>query len=725
MSGRLRHALFALVAVVGVPLASLGLVEGALRLAGWGYDPRFFVPRRVDGGAFLAENPRFGWRFFPKAIARGPQRFLVAREKPEGVRRVFVLGESAAMGDPSPAYGIPRMLQAMLESARPDQRFEVVNAAMTAISSHVIRVIGAECLRHDADALVIYAGNNEVVGPFGVGSVFGIPGADRALVRAMVAVREWRLGQLADALAARLRPPPPAWTGMEAFLGTRLAFEDPRLPAVAAAYRSNLEDVCERAQRRGVPVILATVAVNLRDGGPFGAEDPAPDVAEAWRTRVAEGDRAWAAGDTNAARVAWGAAADLDGRPADLDYRIGHALLDEDPARARERFAAARDRDVLRFRSDSRLEGELDALAAARAGRGVTRVDVRAAIEAASPHGIPGHETLDDHVHFNFEGNWIAARAIAAELLAVLPGGSAADSARLPTREAVARRLGYGPPARYQTVTTMLGRRALPPFPAQWDAAAQTARFTAEADSLRPATHQPHAIRRALAEITEVTAAHPEDWTLRLQRAELLARTGNLPAALAERELACRRLPWDADVRYGYAETLRQAGREEDAARELEAAIDLFPGHFLAHDALGELLAERGDLPAAERHFREAVLRYPEFATAFRSLGDVLLRQGRPADALVPLRRAVELQPALAGAHKRLGDALFELDRPGEAEAAWQQAVAIHPGFAAAHARLADLYRARGDATRAGHHEAQAQATEREAPVPGEPPTAR
>lgn len=721
MSRRLRRAVFAAVAVVGVPLASLAVVEGALRLAGFGYDPRFFVPRRVDGGAFLSENPRFGWRFFPKDIARGPQRFLIARDKPDGVRRVFVLGESAAMGDPSPAFGIPRMLQAMLEAARPDGRFEVVNAAMTAINSHVIRVIGRECLAHEADAVVVYAGNNEVVGPFGVGSVFGIPGADRAMVRMMVAIREWRIGQLADALAARLRPPPPAWTGMEAFLGTRLAFEDPRLAAVTAAWRANLEDVCDRAIARGVPVVVATMAVNLKDGAPFGAEDPAADVAGAWRARVEEGDRAWAAGDTTAARAAWDAARGLDARPADLAYRIGQAELGVAPEAAARRLAEARDRDLLRFRSDSRLAAALDSVADARAGRGVHRVDVRARVAAASAGGVPGRELFDDHVHFRFEGNFVAARAIAAELLAVLPGGGgAADTARLPGADAVARRLGYDAIARYRTVNTMRGRRALPPFPAQWDGAVQEAHLAAEADSLRPLTQQPHRVRRRLADLTDVLAQHPEDWTLRLERAELLARTGNVPASLEERETARRTFPWDADIRYGYGDALREAGRTDEAIRELEEALGLFPGHFLAHDALGRIRLERGELDAAERHFREATLRYPEFATAFRSLGDTLLRRGRPAEAEAPLRRAIELEPALAGAHKRLGDALFDLGRAGEAEAAWQQAVTIHPAFAAAHARLAELYRSRDDITRAEHHEALAQQSGEETPTFGE-----
>ena len=87
--------------------------------------------------------------------------------------RIFVFGESAAEGDPQPVFGLPRMLQAMLSLRYPGVRFEVVNAAMTAINSYAVLPIARDCANADGDIWVIYMGNNEVVGPFGPGTVFG------------------------------------------------------------------------------------------------------------------------------------------------------------------------------------------------------------------------------------------------------------------------------------------------------------------------------------------------------------------------------------------------------------------------------------------------------------------------------------------------------------------------------------------------------------------------
>ena len=77
------------------------------------------------------------------------------------------------MGDPEPAFGFGRILQVLLQAKYPARHFEVVNVAITAINSHVIRQIARDCAPRQGDLWIIYMGNNEVVGPFGAGTVFG------------------------------------------------------------------------------------------------------------------------------------------------------------------------------------------------------------------------------------------------------------------------------------------------------------------------------------------------------------------------------------------------------------------------------------------------------------------------------------------------------------------------------------------------------------------------
>src|ERR1700722_7488348 len=166
-----------------IPSIALLLIELTLRLAGIGYPSGFFLRSTNHGQKTFVQNNQFGWRFFGKRRSRTPCSISIPAGKPANTTRVFVFGESAAFGDPQPAFGLPRMLEAMLSLRYPDRKFEVVNVAMTAINSHVILPIARDCARADGDIWVIYMGNNEFVGAFGASTVFGTQGRRLPLAR--------------------------------------------------------------------------------------------------------------------------------------------------------------------------------------------------------------------------------------------------------------------------------------------------------------------------------------------------------------------------------------------------------------------------------------------------------------------------------------------------------------------------------------------------------------
>src|SRR5262249_53126953 len=123
---------------VMLPLIVVALGEGILRWAGYGYPTGFFRKVQLDGQPFFIDNERFTFRFFPPELARWPGSVRMAAEKPRGMRRIFVFGESAAMGDPQPAYSASRYLEVLLQERFPGEKFEIINLGITAINSHVI-----------------------------------------------------------------------------------------------------------------------------------------------------------------------------------------------------------------------------------------------------------------------------------------------------------------------------------------------------------------------------------------------------------------------------------------------------------------------------------------------------------------------------------------------------------------------------------------------------------
>ena len=324
-----RGWLLRIALAVASPILFFSAIEAGLRLAGCGYRTSFFLGPDASGVCWT--NEQFGWRFFPRSLARTPEPCRLPAKEP-GTVRIFVLGSSAAMGMPNPGFNFGRILEVMLRAQYPNTRFEVVNAAMTAINSYVVREIAGDCAGHGADIFVVYMGNNEVVGPYGPGTVFQQWSRRLAMVRFAIGVKSTRVGQwLDDALARYGRDDNTAdtWHGMEMFLGNEVAEDDPRLSRVYDNFRSNLTDICTRAQQAGAAVILSTVAVNLNDCPPLAslhrADLSAEDLALG-AALSARGLRRRRAAICRGRIELLNAAAQIDDRYAELPFRLGRCL---------------------------------------------------------------------------------------------------------------------------------------------------------------------------------------------------------------------------------------------------------------------------------------------------------------------------------------------------------------------------------------------------------------
>lgn len=240
-----RLWLFRLLAVFVVPALLLGGLELALRLAGYGYPTSFFVRNPVPGQATLVENRQFSLRYFAPELMRIPNPVAFHPVKPPDTLRVFIFGESAAEGDPAAAFGFARVLQVLLREQYPERRIEVINTAVTAINSHVIRPIAREAAAHDGDVWVVYMGNNEVVGPFGSGTVFGAQAPPLPVIRATVALKATRTGQFLDNLLqwSGRRAGTREWEGMEMFLQQQIRQSDPRMARVYGNFQQDRKSV--------------------------------------------------------------------------------------------------------------------------------------------------------------------------------------------------------------------------------------------------------------------------------------------------------------------------------------------------------------------------------------------------------------------------------------------------------------------------------------------------
>lgn len=608
-----RRRWFRLAALL-LPLLLLGLLEAGLRLAGYGYPTKFFL----KSGEFYIENPDFARRYFPPDLARSPQPLRIAAKKPPGTYRVFVFGESAAMGDPEPAFGCARILERLAG-------VEVVNVAITAINSHVIRQIAADCKGLEGDLWIIYMGNNEVVGPFGAGTVFGTQVPSRAFIRASTAVKATRIGQLLSQLK---RPKSPAtWEGMEMFLNQQVRQSDPRMARVYAHFQSNLEDIIEAGRGSGARVLLATVASNLKDCPPF-ASSNAPDLK-----RKAEWERLYKEGK-------YAEAARIDDSYAELQFRLGE-------------YVKARDLDTLRFRADSRIN-EIIRETAKRQGIGLVDLAHRAT-----------DELFYEHVHFNFAGNYFATKAFAEQI---------ATNVWL-TQDQCVELLAYTEWDQFHVVDEMVKRMELPPFTNQ---SGHVERLQRLRDLRAKLETGPENHERWVQTYRKALAAAPKDWVLHENFAKLLQHIGDATGAGREWRTVTELLPHSVTAWYGLGNVLDGLGKSGEALSCFRKALALKPGAVEARNGLGLALASQGRNADAAREYKMALRQKPDFAEARVNLGLTLAKEGKRTEAMAEYRAALRSNSNSVGARINLGNLLAAQNDP-EALTHYAEAVRLKP----------------------------------------------
>ncbi|MFH1719357.1 MAG: tetratricopeptide repeat protein, partial [Planctomycetota bacterium] len=317
---------FRIIAIAVIPALLFLLLEITLRFVGYGYPATITVKCKVNDKAFYRSNPKFAWRFFSPEIARTTKPFVFAASKPEDTYRIFVLGASAAAGIPDEAFCFGRILQTMLRQKYPKTNFEVVVPAMPAINSHVVREIASDCARHHGDLFILYLGNNEVVGPYGAGTVFSPISSNLSLIRFGIALKATKLGQLMSNLlvSTGAGDTPRMWRGLEMFLEKQVRADNANLKIVYRHFQKNLEDILRLARKNGIDIIFCTVPSNLKDSPPF-ASLHRPGLTDAekksWDELYQRGIEYEAQGDYAKAVGQYLKAAEIDNSYADLQFR--------------------------------------------------------------------------------------------------------------------------------------------------------------------------------------------------------------------------------------------------------------------------------------------------------------------------------------------------------------------------------------------------------------------
>jgi tetratricopeptide (TPR) repeat protein len=690
--------LFRVTAVLVVPLSVLGGLEVFLRLVGFGYDPHFFKRASIEGGNGFVANNDFGRRFFPRSQVRIADVGVMQASKGPDTYRIFIFGESAALGDPRPNYGAGCYLEVLLAERFPQATFEIINTSMTAINSHVILPIARECAQHAGDVWIIYMGNNEMVGPFGAATVFGARGPPLWLVRAQLQLRRLRLGQLLFVATHKIHKAnsaAAAWRGMEMFVRNPVAPNDPHKQTVYRNFERNLDDIVSAGLASGAKIMLCTVAVNLKDCPPFGSVSGA-ELPESNRTAYeklcGDGVAAEAQGRFAEAEAAFQKAAEILPHSAEAQFQIATCLMHlTNSSGALPHFQQAVDNDTLPFRADSRINGMIRAAARRSAGDRVSLCDAAEVLAANNPDRIPGAEQFYEHVHFNPNGNYALALAWAGQVEKMLgPAIMRGAQQSWVSQAECEQSLGLTDWNRVSILENILQRIQRPPFDGQFGNAQQVARLRGEIVKLRQGLTEDSAANAQQVYLRALRRA-PENFRLHENYAEFLEARHEWKTAIAEREKICELLPGSYFPRYALGLDLKDAGALAESRAALLKAAALGPEQGDVRLELGTVCGRQGDWEQARRELETARRLSPEDPRVLLYLGEVLWKLERRADAIAALREAVSLGPSDWQPHYRLASDLAQQGQFAEANTEYQEALRLNPASVKVKLGLANL----------------------------------
>lgn len=411
-----RKRLFWAIIVLIIILVPLIAFEVGLRLVGvrvsddpylqFGPVQSVFVSQTINGREYyhMADRKLYRERNLTFPVHKDPGTF-----------RVFCLGASASAGWPHPKEEIySAYLGEALKRAYPDKKIEVINISAHSYPAYRVRLIAKEALNLDPNLLIIWSGNAEFIEP----RIYTKHWFDPALgllnrstlyrvLRGTPLARKWVSDNTLPADYVR-------WQR-----GTMLAQVPPetrtdpvQLKRVEEHYAYSIDSIVKSAQEQGVPVILLTVPVNLRDWHPNVSHQTLKGEELArWQEHYYRGRAALIKNELDTALSELKLAASLAPEHADAYYFLGRAL--ERSGQFTEAIAAysrARDLDYYPSRAISNFNVTVRKVASQNDG--VELADAEAAFWADSAPRAPGFELFLDYVHPSMRGNLIAAKTV-------------------------------------------------------------------------------------------------------------------------------------------------------------------------------------------------------------------------------------------------------------------------------------------------------------------------
>ena len=646
-----------------LPLALLGLAELVAYGAGVGYPTSLFIKDKLaDGQSCLRINYQAAKRFFPGRLARRPLPEIMADPKPDKLLRIFVLGESAARGEKLADFSFARMLETAINRDSPQKVAEVINTGIPAINSWVLREFCQEIVNYQPDALVIYGGHNEFIGPYGPASVFGMT-RNRTAALTGIWASSLRIIQAlkTDHLPAELAS---GWQGLQMFLKNSIAADSPAVNECLSNWQANLQDILALAQEHKIPVVWCRVPVNRKDCPPFISDTKG--ISETDQQKIDEFVNAFTSGNFEQTEHLAHQLTEIAANHALFNYvRACMSLKKGQTAQAQELFKKALDLDCFRVRTTDMFNDAAQELAKRY---GAQIADVETYFAESTGDGVIGTELVYDHVHLTEKGHHLAAHCIYNALTRT--GLRTGRHETFPDRIEILKMLGYSGADAVANLEHIVSSLNQPPFTMQFAHEQRLAGFEELLGILRKVNDS----NASIAATSEAQQRQPYNHAISLRLAMLL--TDQPEAATRMFAESLKQNPFNIDTLNNLALLKLQQNNHAEADRLLKQATALAPNFAQAHFNLGLVAAAGKNLTRAAQHYQTAVAADPSMFLALRNLGNLHFRSGEFAQALSAYKMAARAAPRDLPSHIGIGNSLMELKETASAIESYQHTMA-------------------------------------------------
>ena len=390
-----KRILFTTIALLIPILFFIGL-EMMLRYNNYKGDLRLFEDITLFGESYKIPNQNFAARYFSYITTiPNPSKEIFKGEKPDDGYRIFGLGGSSAAGYP---YGFNALFTRVTRDVLTDvtdAHVEAVNLGISAVNSYTIFDQVDEVIAQNPDAVLMYMGHNEYYGALGVGSSENMgqfPGFIRFYLKlqrfktflwlrdGITYLSAWIGYQISGPQAQR------SVTLMERMVENRtIALDGAVYEAGVNQFRSNMEQIVQKFRDAGIPLLVGSLASNIKDQPPF-VSVPAENLPEAGKVY----------------------------KEAEKLYQKGNIT------EAKSEYTYAKDLDGLKFRAPEKMN---EIIRDITTGDGVHYVGVKEMMAEAATDSIIGDELMLEHLHPNTKGYFLIGKAFTQKLLNLgIPG---------------------------------------------------------------------------------------------------------------------------------------------------------------------------------------------------------------------------------------------------------------------------------------------------------------